>query len=267
MDFSNNTQNRQAPPPPPLPEGMTVMSGGANRQAPPPPPLPKGMTVMLGEIKRQVPSSSPDELPPPPIPDEMLRRAREKSEERPAHHVPEPIQMQAPPPPPLPTGMMPMQDAVNRSASFSNATSRGGRPTMSLSDAVNQKAEAERKAVEEAAKPCVNANGGRLDVNDGCYARSGMDGLYYYARIDSFDNEKAVLTFFDEARETVKFDKIYTVNNAAETMQCFANWNNQGNYYPAKIKSISDGKFLVNYDENPDVIEELSFDSVRFAPW
>ena len=263
MDFLNNVQDRQAPPPPPLPEGMTVMSGGANRQAPPPPPLPegmtamsgdanrqappppplpKGMTVMSGEIKRQVPLSSPDELPPPPIPDEMLRRAREK-------------------------GMMPMQDAVNRSASFSNANSRGGRPTMSLSDAVNQKAEAERKAVEEAAKPCVNANGGRLDVNDGCYARSGMDGLYYYARIDSFDNEKAVLTFFDEARETVKFDKIYTVNNAAETMQCFANWNNQGNYYPAKIKSISDGKFLVNYDENPDVIEELSFDSVRFAPW
>ena len=264
MDFSNNGQNRMAPPPPPLPEGMTVIQRNTNRQAPP--PLSEGMTVMSRDVNRQVAPSFPDELPPPPIPDEMLRRAREKSEERPAHHVPEPIQMQAPPPP-LPTGMMPMQDAVNRSASFSNANSRGGRPTMSLSDAVNQKVEADRKAAEEAAKPRVNANGGRLDVNDSCYARSGMDGLYYYARIDSFDNEKAVLTFFDEARETVKFDKIYTVNNAAETMQCFANWNNQGNYYPAKIKSISDGKFLVNYDENPDVIEELSFDSVRFAPW
>jgi len=247
MDFLNNAQDRQAPPPPPLPEGMVVIQENTNRQAPPS-------------------SSFPDELPPPPIPDEMLRRAREKSEERPAHHVTEPIQMQAPPPP-LPTGMMPMQDAVNRSASFSNANSRGGRPTMSLSDAVNQKAEAERKAVEEAAKPCVNANGGRLFVNDKCYARSGIDGLYYYAEIESFDSEKSILTFFDDSQEEIRFEKIYTVNEAANSMQCFANWNNQGNYYPAKIKNITETKFVVSYDENPDVIEELEFGNVRFAPW
>ena len=265
MDFSNNGQNRMAPPPPPLPEGMTVIQRNTNRQAPP--PLSEGMTVMSRDVNRQVAPSFPDELPPPPIPDEMLRRAREKSEERPAHHVPEPIQMQAPPLPPLPTGMMPMQDAVNRSASFSNAKSRGGRPTMTLSDAVNQKAEAERKAVEEAAKPCVNANGGRLFVNDKCYARSGMDGLYYYAEIESFDSEKSILTFFDDSQEEIKFEKIYTINEAANSMQCFANWNNQGNYYPAKIKSIIENKIVVSYDENPDVIEELSFGDVRFALW
>lgn len=249
MGFLNNGKNRMAPPPPPLPEGMTLVQESTGRTAPPPPPLPAGMTAVEWNTGSMAPppikkTANPSELPPPPIPDEMLRRARENKEI---------------------AKMQPIQNEANKAARIPNT--RGGRPTMSLSDAVNQKAEAERKAAEEAAKPHVNANGGRLDVNDCCYARSGMDGLYYFAKIDQFDSEKAALTFFDEAVEVIKFEKIYTIGYAAEAMQCFANWNNQGNYYPAKIKNVSDNSFLVSYDENPDVVEELSFDLVRFAPW
>ena len=210
---------------------MNFFNKRAGRMAPPPPPLPEGMTVVQEEEGRMNVTPPP---PPPPIPNEMLRKARTNSEKN-------------------------MQPSMSGT--------RGGRPALSLTDAVNFKEEAERKALEEAAKPHVIANGGNLDVNDFCYARSGTDGLYYFAKIEQYDSEKANLIFFDEAVEIIKFSKIYTVKKVVDEMQCFANWSNQGNYYPAKIQSISDDGFIVSYDENPELTEDLSFDLVRFAPW
>lgn len=259
MNFSNNG-NGQMLPPPPLPKDMTVVRERAGRMAPPPPPLPEGMTI-LQEDAGKVPVAPPP--PPPPIPNEMLKRARVNPEKPMAQSDSEPIQVQ--PSQSVFAGMVAIPSEANMENLMSST--RGGRPTMSLTDAVSQKAEAERKAEEEAAKPKVCANGGRLDVDDYCYARSGSDGLYYYAKVEQFDNEKAELSFFDDAVETIIFSSIYTVGEAAEKMQCFANWNSQGIYYPAKIQSISNDKFLVSYDENPELLEELSYDLVRFAPW
>ena len=225
-------ENRQAPPPPPLPEGMRA--AGTGRQAPPPPPsLPEGMRA--AGTGRQAP-------PPPPLPEGMRAAGTGR---------------QAPPPPPLPEGL--------KAAGTQGGPSKGsGRNTMTLS-AVRMASERAQEAEADRFTPGVQARGGRLSEGDGCYARSPLDGLYYYAAVTGFDEKTAYVRFFDQEEAALPFDKLFTVEEAVKELQCFANYSGKGNYFPAVIDSRSAERVNVHYDEDPSITEELKVSQLRFA--
>lgn len=241
-----------APPPPPLPAGLSV-SGAENKTqaktAPPPPPLPAGLSV-AGEEKKAPVKAAP---PPPPLPAGLSN-----------------VNMM----PPVSERPQPVEEAFAvKAPSFTNPSPTSGRMTMSLQDAEREKAEeeerirlAEEEAAREAAKPKVLANGGKLDVEDPCFARSFSDGLYYFATIKSFDSENAVVVFFDGVEATLPFAKIYTVSEAKDAMECFANWSERGNYFPAVIEEqTKENQFSVFYKEDNNMKEVLPYYDVRFA--
>ncbi|MCR4656513.1 MAG: hypothetical protein K5770_09835 [Lachnospiraceae bacterium] len=223
-------ENRQAPLPPPLPEGMKA--AGAGRQAPPPPPLPEGMKAT--GAGRQAP-------PPPPLPEGMKAAGAGRQA----------------PPPPLPKRM--------KAAGTQGGPSKGaGRNTLSLS-AVRMAEEREKGANIDQYLPAVHARGGELYEGDGCYARSPLDGLYYYAVITGFDDITAYVSFFDQEEASLPFDKIFTVEEAMKELQCFANYGGRGNYFPAVIDSRPGERVSVHYDEDPSIMEELKVSQLRFA--
>jgi hypothetical protein len=144
-------------------------------------------------------------------------------------------------------------------------TGGSGRTSMSLADAEKEKEKEEEEARIEAAKPKAKANGGDLKEGEKCFARSGMDGLYYYATVESIGSEKAKVKFFDDVEGELLFSKIYTVDEAVKEMQCFANYSGRGNYFPAVIDSKTEDKASVHYDENPSLKENLDYSNIRFA--
>ena len=202
----------------------------AGMQAPPPPPLPAGMSIVSQNGAR----------------------------------------MQAPPPPPLPAGLHAIGSTPTNQSDFANQNAlrqTDGRPKMSLTEAMNADRQENIELAIPEKEPVAGVNGGDLSVGDYCFARSGMDGLYYYVRIDSIDDAGADVTFFDESQEHVIFAKMYTIGRIPQVMQCFANWNNKGSYYPAKVIDFPENAYAVVYDENPDFKDTLGCDRVRFAPW
>ena len=255
--LGSSNGNMQAPPPPPLPAGMSVSSDSGTKAAPPPPPLPAGMSVAGGSAPKAAPA-------PPPLPAGLNAGTAPKAAPAPpplpaglsAGTVPK----AAPAPPPIPTPAPAPAPAPNK-----GLTGGSGRTSMSLADAQNEKEKEEEEARIEAAKPKVNANGGELKEGDKCFARSNMDGLYYFATIDSISSDKAKVKFFDDVEATLLESKIYTVSEAADKMQCFANYSGRGNYFPAVIESRTDDSVSVHYDENPSIKETLEYANVRFA--
>ena len=253
--LGSSNGNMQAPPPPPLPAGMSVSSDSGTKAAPPPPPLPAGMSVAGGSAPKAAPA-------PPPLPAGLNAGTAPKA---------------APAPPPLPAGLSagtvpkaapappPIPTPAPAPAPNKGLTGGSGRTSMSLADAQNEKEKEEEEARIEAAKPKVNANGGELKEGDKCFARSNMDGLYYFATIDSISSDKAKVKFFDDVEATLLESKIYTVSEAADKMQCFANYSGRGNYFPAVIESRTDDSVSVHYDENPSIKETLEYANVRFA--
>ena len=233
--LGSSNDNLQAPPPPPLPNGMKV----AGNAAPPPPPLPAGLNVAGAQ-------ASPP--PAPPIP--------------PTPPAPPAAPKAAPAPPPLPAGLSMGAPAPSVSKEL---TGGSGRTSMSLADAEKEKEKEEEEARIEAAKPKAKANGGDLKEGEKCFARSGMDGLYYYATVESIGSEKAKVKFFDDVEGELLFSKIYTVDEAVKEMQCFANYSGRGNYFPAVIDSKTEDKASVHYDENPSLKETLDYSNIRFA--
>ena len=226
-------------------------------QAPPPPPLPAGLHAIGGEapadqnayVKQNAEMQAP---PPPTLPAGM-------------NIVPSNgMGMQAPPPPTLPAGL----HVIGETPAEQNVLRQtDGRPKMSLAEAMNA---AEQEIIESTPlpkEPVAEVNGGDLSAGDYCFARSGMDGLYYHGRIDSIDDTGADITFFDESCEHVIFAKIYTIRQIPEEMQCFANWNNKGSYYPAKVIDFPEDAYTVAYDENPDIKDTIGCNLTRFAPW
>lgn len=201
-------------------------------QAPPPPPLPAGFNV------QQAPVNMGQTL------------------------------LQAPPPPPLPAGFTLVGNGTNAVQKVpSMAVPTTATPTPAAPVAVAP-VSVPTLAVEEANKPKVMANGGKLNVNAGCYGRSNADGLYYFAAIQSFDpeSEKAVVKFFDDTEAELAYSKIYTIAEARKAMECFANHNEEGKYLPAVIDSITvEGKFAVHYKEDSSLQETLPLHAVRFA--
>ena len=267
LGSSTSNTGMQAPPPPPLPAGMSIVpQNGAGMQAPPPPPLPAGMSIVpQNGTGMQAP-------PPPPLPAGFHAIGETQPHSG--------VGMQAPPPPPLPAGMSivtqngaKMQAPRPSQISMPDRTVPTGRPTMSLADAMKNEeldkaSEPEPVEIEEPEpKPVAKVHGGELFEGDYCFARSGMDGLYYRAHIDAVDDNGAMLTFFDETGEHIAFEKIYTQEEAYKAMQCFANWGNKGNYYPAKVIACAEDSYTVTYDEMPDMRDTLDQSMVRFAPW
>ncbi len=277
LGSSTTNAGKQAPPPPPLPAGMNVISSeGPRMQAPPPPPLPAGLrTVGAASNRQNAPTQCSKGMqapPPPPLPNGMAPIMQQNAG------------MQAPPPPPpsLPAGMFSVTQSqavmndysANASKPMSERSIKtGGRPTMSLADAMKNdeldNAPELNSIVPEAPmpEPVAKVNGGELHEGDYCFARSGMDGLYYRARIDTLDDNGVTLTFFDETVEHIVFEKVYTEEEAFRAMQCFANWGNKGNYYPAKVIDCVENDYTVTYDEIPDMQDTLNRSLVRFAPW
>ena len=247
--LGNSTPNAgmQAPPPPPLPAGMSIVSqNGARMQAPPPPPLPAGLHAIGATPTNQ------------------------------SDFAKQNVGMQAPPPPSLPAGLHAMEATPtvrneyikqNDFAKQNALRQVDGRPKMSLTEAMNADRQENIELAIPEKEPVAGVNGGDLSVGDYCFARSGMDGLYYYVRIDSIDDAGADVTFFDESQEHVIFAKMYTIGRIPQVMQCFANWNNKGSYYPAKVIDFPENAYAVVYDENPDFKDTLGCDRVRFAPW
>ena len=239
--LGSSNDNLQAPPPPPLPNGMKV----AGNAAPPPPPLPAGLNVAGAQ-------ASPP--PAPPIP--------------PTPPAPPAAPKAAPAPPPLPAGLsmgVPTPAPAPAPSVSKELTGGSGRTSMSLADAEKAKEKEEEEARIEAAKPKAKANGGDLKEGEKCFARSGMDGLYYYATVESIGSEKAKVKFFDDVEGELLFSKIYTVDEAVKEMQCFANYSGRGNYFPAVIDSKTEDKASVHYDENPSLKETLDYSNIRFA--
>lgn len=267
LGSSTSKGERQAPPPPPLPVGMSVVSqNSAGMQAPPPPSLPEGFHA-IGATKQGSGMQAP---PPPPLPNGMTAAPKQSAG------------IQAPPPPPLPNGMtvtpnqgagielpppMPIQAEVETAASQSNRIQVDGRPKTSLADAMNESKQVAFETKIPQKTSVAGINGGELSEGDFCFARSGMDGLYYHACIDSIDDKGAEITFFDDSREYVIFEKMYTDEEIPKVMQCFANWNNKGSYYPAKVIDYPESAYTVVYDENPDIVDTLGRSWTRFAPW
>lgn len=194
-----------------------------NLQAPPPPPLPAGMTIVP-----QAAPTAPQAAPTAPQGGQT-----------------------PPPPPPLPAGL----------------SMGAGRTTMSLADATKEKEKEEEQARIAAERPMVFAKGGNISGGDPCFARSAMDGLYYYGKIKTIDraNKTTVIKFFDDVETSLAFEKVYTVDEAIKEMQCFANYSGRGNYFPAQIDSKTDEAVNVHYDENPGIKETLAFSQIRFA--
>ena len=243
LGSSTSNAGMQAPPPPPLPAGMSIVSqNGAGRQAPPPPPLPAGLHAIGATPTNQNDFSNQNKFV------KQNDFANQNAG------------MQAPPPPPLPNGMV----QVGQQNAFRQAD---GRPKMSLADAMNASRQENVELPIAPKEPVAAVNGGNLSVGDCCFARSGMDGLYYHAHIDAIDDTGADLTFFDESQEHVIFSKMYTIEKIPQAMQCFANWNNNGSYYPAKVVDFSENSYTVVYDENPDIKDTLGCERTRFAPW
>ena len=239
--LGSSNDNLQAPPPPPLPNGMKV----AGNAAPPPPPLPAGLNVAGAQ-------ASPP--PAPPIP--------------PTPPAPPAAPKAAPAPPPLPAGLsmgVPTPAPAPAPSVSKELTGGSGRTSMSLADAEKAKEKEEEEARIEAAKPKAKANGGDLKEGEKCFARSGMDGLYYYATVESIGSEKAKVKFFDDVEGELLFSKIYTVDEAVKEMQCFTNYSGRGNYFPAVIDSKTEDKASVHYDENPSLKETLDYSNIRFA--
>lgn len=275
LGSSTSNGERQAPPPPPLPVGMSVVSqNSAGMQAPPPPPLPEGFHA-IGATKQGSGMQAP---PPPPLPNGMTAAPKQSAG------------IQAPPPPPLPMPIpmpipvevdtapsqdpgielpppMPIQAEVETAASQSNRIQVDGRPKTSLADAMNESKQVIYEPPIPQKTSVAGINGGDLSEGDFCFARSGMDGLYYHACIDSIDDKGAEITFFDDSREYVIFEKMYTDEEIPKVMQCFANWNNKGSYYPAKVIDYPESAYTVVYDENPDIVDTLGRSWTRFAPW
>ncbi|MCR4909467.1 MAG: hypothetical protein K5985_11610 [Lachnospiraceae bacterium] len=210
--------------------------------APPPPPLPEGM--------RAIGTGQGTPPPPPPLPEGMREIRKEKS---------------APPPPPLPEGMQEIRKEKGMATAGAGLTMGAGRSTMSLSDARIEKEKEEEAARIRQSIPRVFARGGELMEGDPCFARSPLDGLYYYAEITGIENNTAYVKFFDDTEAELLFDRIFTVEEAIYEMQCFANYGGRGNYYPAVIDSGTTGRVHVSYDEDPSVTEELDISMVRFA--
>ena len=139
---------------------------------------------------------------------------------------------------------------------------------MSLADAEREKEQEELLknmpepvAVEEEEKPKE-----RIPVvGEECYARSPMDGLYYYATVSEVGEEQACVVFFDEMQAQLPFAKIVPIDTAIDEMQCFANYSGRGTFFPAQIESRSQDAVSVYYDENPDIQETLSVAMIRFA--
>ncbi len=200
--------------------------------APPPPPLPEGLRAV---------GTGQGTPPPPPLPEGMREIRKEKS---------------APPPPKPPQSV---------AAAGAGLTMGAGRSTMSLSDARIEKEKEEEAARIRQSLPRVFARGGELMEGDPCFARSPLDGLYYYAEITGIENNTAYVQFFDDTEAELLFDRIFTVEEAIYEMQCFANYGGRGNYFPAVIDSGSTQSVHVSYDEDPSVMEELDISMVRFA--
>lgn len=215
LGSSTPNVGKQAPPPPPLPAGMSIVSQNEVRmQAPPPPPLPAGLHA-IGEA--------------PTVRNESIKQ--------------------------------------NDFAKQNALRQVDGRPKMSLAEMMSASAQEAVEPIPSFNEPVAKVNGGNLSVGNYCFARSGMDGLYYHARIESIDDTGADVVFFDESREHVIFSKIYTAEIIPKVMQCFANWNNKGSYYPAKVVDFPENGYTVVYDENPDIKDTLGRSWTRFAPW
>ncbi len=210
--------------------------------APPPPPLPEGLRA-IGKGQGTPP-------PPPPLPEGIREFRKEKS---------------APPPPPLPEGMQEIRKEKSMAAAGAGLTMGAGRSTMSFSDARIEKEKEEEAARIRQSLPRVLARGGELMEGDPCFARSPLDGLYYYAEITGIENNAAQVRFFDDTEAELLFDRIFTVEEAIYEMQCFANYAGRGNYFPAVIDSGSTERVHVSYDEDPSVTEELDISMIRFA--
>ncbi len=189
-----------------------------------------------------------------------------------------------PPPPPLPAGMREFQPSeayeelqsepeadpktqIQPQTAADDPGIRGGgkRVTMRLADAVREKEAEEAAVTAEDYIPAVPAVGGKLEEGEACYARSPSDGLYYFGTIDWIGDSEASVLFFDDIDEALPFEKIYTVDAAVREMQCFANWNGRGNYFPAVIETMDEETVSVRYDEDPEITETLDYSMLRFA--
>ncbi|MBR6452761.1 MAG: hypothetical protein IKS87_08640 [Lachnospiraceae bacterium] len=225
---------RQAPPPPPLPAGFKPfpVQGGMGAQGMNAGAVTQGMAPGAGMQGRQAP-------PPPPLPAGMHMAAPAQNAQPVSRHT------------------APMQGA---------ALTRGaGRTSMSLADAEREKEQEELQ--KTAPLPVMEpVKQERVPVTgEACFARSPMDGLYYYATVSSVGEDTAEVTFFDEAGAQLPFAKILPVETAVEELQCFANYSGRGNYFPAQIDEHDSESVMVHYDENPEIREQLSLAMIRFA--
>ncbi len=226
--------------------------GGSNglRQAPPPPPLPAGFKPFPAQPAQGMQGRGP------------LAGAQGR---------------QAPPPPPLPAGMHmangaqpgPVQGAAMQNAQpapMQGSLTRGtGRTSMSLADAEREKEQEELQ--KTAPLPVMEpVKQERIPVTgEACFARSPMDGLYYYATVGTVGEDAAEVTFFDEAAAQLPFARILPVDTTIDELQCFANYSGRGNYFPAQIDEHDSESVMVHYDENPEIREQLSLAMIRFA--
>ena len=222
--------------------------GGSNglRQAPPPPPLPAGFHLAAPENTRQ--------------------QSAQPAQHAKAHVSAQSRSMQAPPPPPLPGGFHEANPAPGPQAVAPGLTRGAGRTSMSLADAEREKEQEElRKSMPvpapEDQKPALRVP----RIGEECFARSPMDGLYYYGTVSEVGEEEACVVFFDDVQAQLPFAKIVPIDQAIDEMQCFANYSGRGTFFPAQIESRSGDAVSVHYDENPDIQETLSIAMIRFA--
>ncbi|MDD3414039.1 MAG: M48 family metalloprotease [Lachnospiraceae bacterium] len=197
--------------------------------------------------------------------------------------------MAPPPPPPMPVGMRPISQPISQldnqamippSAPPVQTIHTGqmapppqpafhattGRVTKSLSEIAAEKAReaAERMAKEEMEKK-AREEAEAIKQGDFCYARYSRDGLYYYGQIKEIFAQDVNFMFFDGVVQQVPVMKLYKVDKACMEMQCFGNWNNEGGYYPAHILERNQDSFTIQYDEDQEITETVTFEQVRFA--
>ena len=109
--------------------------------------------------------------------------------------------------------------------------------------------------------------GGEVLEGQMCYGRYSKEGIYYYGTIEKIEEDKVQFRFFDGNTDFVAKNKLVMPEIASDKMQSFANWENQGNYYPCTIVSKQDSQFLIRYDEEENREDRLPYEQIRFVKW
>ena len=102
-----------------------------------------------------------------------------------------------------------------------------------------------------------------LKVGDKIFARFSVDSYFYYASIETLNEQSVLVCFYDGTKEEMSINNICTTEYAINKLEAEANWENKGLYYSCKIIKNNEVGLTVKYDDGSS--EEVNLEQLRFA--